>query len=65
MQIDAIRRYNHIKEVEMKKTISLEHAAELIERALAEVGKESTFFTVADLEIIRKAIELAINENEK
>ena len=49
----------------MKKEISLEKTADLIEKALTETGKENTVFTVDDLKIIRKAIELAINENEK
>ena len=47
------------------KEITLERTADLIEKALTETGKENTVFTVADLKIIRKAIELAINENEK
>ena len=51
--------------LKVKKEISLEHAADLIEKALTETGKENTVFTVDDLKIIRKAIELAINENEK
>ena len=49
----------------MKKEISLEHAADLIEKALTETGKKAPAFTVSELIIIHRAIELAINEKEK
>lgn len=48
----------------MKKEISLEHAADLIEIAIAETGKKAPAFTVSELIIIHRAIELALNEQD-
>ncbi len=48
----------------MKKEISLEKTADLIEKALAATGKENTVFTVADLKLIRKVVEIALNEEK-
>ena len=48
----------------MKKEISLEKTADLIERALTETGKTDTAFTIGDLKLIRKVIEIALNEEK-
>lgn len=49
----------------MKKEISLEKTADLIEKALTETGKENTVFTIGDLKLIRKVIEIALNEKKE
>lgn len=54
----------------MKQTITLEQTADYITKALiitafTEPVEEDIGFSIRELKIIRKAIELAIFENEK